>query len=222
MRLLGIAIALAGCSFPTPSETFRCVENADCTGGRVCDEAAGFCVVSEDVDAAVVTPMDGSVDAPPDADPFIAIAQMCKDAGYLEEAAAGNGLYKRHMNQGEATTWINAENDCKDDVPGATHLIVLSTLDEVQFVRDASPGIDAWVGLNDIAAESNNDPAKFVTVTGEINDQRPFAGGEPNGGTGENCIALRESDDNLDDKPCNNGGVNARYICECDGKSPNI
>ncbi len=39
-----LIVAVAGCSFPTPSDQYACVTTADCTGSRVCDQ--GFCVVS--------------------------------------------------------------------------------------------------------------------------------------------------------------------------------
>ena len=44
MRYGLVIVALAGCSFPTPSEQYACVITADCQGSRVCDQ--GFCVVS--------------------------------------------------------------------------------------------------------------------------------------------------------------------------------
>jgi hypothetical protein len=47
---LGAALVLgAACSFPTPSDGFRCEITADCEAGRVCDQ--GFCVVPGGVDA---------------------------------------------------------------------------------------------------------------------------------------------------------------------------
>lgn len=39
-----VAILIAGCSFPMPSEQYACVTTADCSGQRVCDQ--GFCIVS--------------------------------------------------------------------------------------------------------------------------------------------------------------------------------
>jgi hypothetical protein len=217
MRLLGIAVALAGCSFPTRSEDFACSPDNECDEGRVCE--LGFCVVSE-VDAAVVTP---PIDAPPmqmpDADPFIAIAEACKAKGYVADATTG-GLYRTALLQTDQINWTNAQASCKADVANATHLIVLSTAEELAFMR-ALTGADAWIGLSDIVAEAGNNGANFVTVTGETGDQRPFAGGEPNngGGNNEDCVAMRGSDNNLDDKPCT--GLNLRYVCECDGKPSN-
>jgi hypothetical protein len=46
----GAALVLgAGCSFPTPSDGYRCEVTADCEAGRVCEQ--GFCVVPGGVDA---------------------------------------------------------------------------------------------------------------------------------------------------------------------------
>ena len=217
LRLLGIAIAVCGCSFPTPSEDFACSTQDECTPtGRVCDR--GFCVVSE-ADAALPVDQPDAANPEPDAfvDPFIQIAQMCTAAGYIKDNTTG-GLYKTHLTAADQLSWTAAQDSCQADVMGATHLIVLSTTDELAFMRGLT-GADAWVGLNDIAVEANTNGANFVNVTGEANDQRPFAAGEPNNGNGnEDCVAMRGTDNNLDDKPCNNTFV-ARYVCECDGKA---
>jgi hypothetical protein len=58
-----VAIAVAGCGFPRPSDEFVCETNADCTGGRVCDER-GYCVVSNSIpDAPPGTPDGPAFDA---------------------------------------------------------------------------------------------------------------------------------------------------------------
>ena len=196
-----IASALPAC-FPTPSEKFACESNSDCQGDRVCD--LGYCVVGQ-------RPPDGggggsdapSADAPPDADPFEAIKQMCIAAGYAVDAGSG-GVYRAVAT---GTSWTNAQADCKDDVANATHLIVLSTPAEVTFMATKL----GWIGLSDRAAEG-----VFVTVTGETGDQRPFGNGQPdNGGGDENCVEMI-SGGKLNDDQCGN---NKRYVCECDGKT---
>ena len=216
LRVLGIAVVVCGCSFPTPSEDFACSSQDQCApSGRVCDR--GFCVVSEADAAVTVDPPDAPPDQPdaPPVDPFIQVAQMCRDAGYADFGTSG--LYKKHLDQADQISWTAARNDCQDDITDATHLIVLSTTDEVTFMQGLTTA-DAWVGLNDIFTEAGTVGANFVTVTDEANTQHPFAPGEPNNGNGSNedCVAMRGSDNLLDDKPC--AGFNARYVCECDGK----
>jgi hypothetical protein len=204
MRWALVVIVCAGCRFPTPTERLVCSTNDEC-GDRVCEN--GFCVVGSP-DAATVA-VDAPIDTMPDADPFIAIAMQCEAVGYALEAGP-NGYYRPVVAGGQAKTWVNAQADCVDDVANATHLIVLSTTEEVTYM-DGLLANDAWIGLSDRPPSAEG---TFVTVTGETGDQRPFLPGEPNNGGGnEDCIVMRGGG-GLDDVPCGNG---FRYICECDG-----
>lgn len=194
-------IAVAGC-FPERSAEFACKVDTDCDPDRFCD--IGYCVVGPRHGTDSGTPVDMAppVDLPPDADPFAQIAQMCMTAGYTL-ASGPNGLYR---SVGNGTSWQNAQADCKDDVANATHLIVLSTPEEVTFMATQL----GWIGLSDIGHEGT-----FTTVTGETGDQRPFGNGQPdNGGGNENCVEM-QSGGKLNDDQCGN---NKRYVCECDGK----
>ena len=201
MRWALLAIACVGCRFPTPSDAFACTTSDQCDG-RVCSN--GFCVVG--ADAAVA---DTPIDMPPDADPFAQIAQQCLDVGYVFEAGP-NGYY-RPVNVGaQAKNWLNAQADCKDDVVNATHLIVLSSVEEVTYV-DTTFANNVWIGLSDRDLEGT-----MATVTGEIGDQRPFNPGEPNNGDGNEDCVIMDLGGGLDDQPC---GQAFRYVCECDGKT---
>ncbi len=197
-----VASGMAACSFPTHAGDFACQVDSDCDADRVCDQ--GFCVIGSRVDAGV--DQDAPIvepDGPPsDADNFAQIAMMCQAAGYTLEA--GPAGYYRPVTNGKK--WLDAQADCKDDVAGATHLIVLSTTAEVTYMATQL----GWIGLSDRATEGT-----FVTVTGETGDQRPFASGQPdNGGGNENCVQMK-SGGKLDDDQCGNGH---RYVCECDGR----
>jgi hypothetical protein len=208
MRLALVALVMAGCTqFPVRSESFACETNDDCDSDRTCDQ--GFCVVGsrgagngndagvDDVDAP-------PPDAPP-VDPFIEIAMQCVAAGYALDAATG-GYYRTSTTNAQ---WNAAQADCKNDVANATHLIVLSSQAEVDFLAARTGNNGMWIGLYD------NDTNIFRNVTGEPNDLRPFAPGQPdNGGGDENCVQMK-SDGRLDDDQCDNGH---RYTCECDGK----
>ena len=201
--LLASLLTAAACDFPTPSAEYACRVTTDCEAGRVC--TAGYCVLGQQTptpDASNTTPKDApNVDAMIDADPFAMIAQQCLAAGYTQTAG---GL---HRPVTTSTPWLNAAADCNNDVAGATHLVVLSSQAEVDYVRMRL----GWVGLSDRATEGT-----FVNVTNEPNDLRPWDSGQPdNGGGDENCAQMKAQ--GLDDDQCGNGH---RYVCECDGRTP--
>lgn len=140
------------------------------------------------------------IDAPPpDGTAYLA---SCMTAGYTA-ASATTSLYRIAAG---AKAWVDAETECAADVPGATHLVVLSSQAEVDYVKATRLG---WVGLSDRATEGT-----FVNVTAEPNDVRPFASGQPdNGGGSEDCVQLKAG--GLDDDQCGNGHA---FLCECDGR----
>ncbi len=200
MRLAALVLVLGGCGFPLRSEALVCQVDLDCKGGRTCE--GGFCVGGADPDPDAGVSEDSATDStlPPDADPFEAIAAACTAAGYTP--VTGTTSLFRDVPTG--ASWTAAEADCENDVDGATHLIVLSSQAEVTLMA-AKRG---WVGLFD------NDTNLFTSVTGEPNDLRPFAGGQPDNGNGnENCVQYKDNN-GLDDDQCNNSH---RYVCECDG-----
>lgn len=195
---LGIALGF-GCSVPEPSAEYACKVTSDCDPGRVCE--SGFCVVAgggSGVDAPEV-----DAPAPPaDADPAAILAAECTAKGYTL-ASGPNGYYRQGAG---GKQWLAAQADCAADVPGKSHLIVLSTPAEVTYLS-ARPG---WIGLSDRDVEGT-----FVTVTGETGDQRPFASGQPDNGSGsEDCVQMK-ADGKLDDDQCGNSHP---YVCECDGR----
>lgn len=120
--------------------------------------------------------------------------------------------------------WEHSD-DCTDDLPGATHLVALDTIEEVaaiQTVVDAAGGLDdnkAWVG----GVQPRMQVAVgvgWLSVTGGPMITTAWDGNEPNdgGGTedsGENFVGYERGRDGLIDFPSNDtyGG-----ICECDGK----
>ena len=200
---IAVLAMLGGCDFPTPSKAYACQTTADCEGGRVC--TSGYCVIGSDgVDAQQGPDASSQVDAmPPDADPFAMIAAQCQAAGYVQVAS----LTSLYRSVGSGQNWTNAQADCAKDVPGATHLIVLSSQTEVTYMG-AQRG---WVGLSDRATEGT-----FTTVTGETGDLRPWDSGQPDNGSGsEDCVQMKAT--GLDDDQCGN---NHRYVCECDGRPP--
>jgi hypothetical protein len=202
------ACALGGCGFATRSGELACSIDDDCDSDRACQ--SGFCVVSDrdlQPDAGGNnTVQDAAADSTqtPDADPFEAIAAMCTTAGYTPVNGITGSLFKVVATN---RNWGAAQAECKDDVAGATHLIVMSNQAEATFMATKQ----GWVGLSD------NGTNVFVTVTGETGDVRNFDSGQPdNGGGDENCIQMRNDSHKLDDDQCNNGHA---YVCECDGRA---
>jgi hypothetical protein len=179
---------LLACEFPSRSASYRCETSADCATGRTCTD--GFCAV-----APIDAPSADATDAPSDA---MDLAIKCQAAGYTL-VPGPDGYYKTETT---AANWTSALAACAAHVPGASHLIVLSKVEEVTYM----PTTISWVGLSDRTTEG-----AFVTVTGEIGDQRPWAPGEPNG-TGD-CI-IKEGGQ-LYDRQC---GDSNDYVCECDGR----
>jgi hypothetical protein len=149
-----------------------------------------------DVDAGPDAPVDSSIDAGPDA---YLLPMQCQAAGYLN-VAGPNGYYRRVTTN---TTWTNAQAACKADVPGATHLIVLSTAQEATYMTTQT----GWIGLGDAATEGT-----YVTVTGELGDQRPWGVGEPD--ADGDCVRM-DGDARVYVTACNAG---LGYVCECDGR----
>jgi hypothetical protein len=146
---------------------------------------------------------DASLDAAPniDGDPLAAVFAACMAKGYT----ASGTLTSLYRASAMSRDWPSAQAECASDVAGATHLIVLSSTAESQYMQTKL----GWVGLSDQATEGT-----MVNVTLEPNDQRPFLPGQPDDGGGEeDCVQMKAG--GLDDDQCENAHV---YVCECDGR----
>ena len=151
---------------------------------------------------AEVTP-DTSMNGGTDSGGMGMVFAACMAKGYTANGTL-TSLYRVGAN---SKSWVDAETECATDVAGATHLVVLSSPAESQFIQTTL----GWVGLSDRATEGT-----FVNVTAEPNDQRPFLSGQPdNGGGDENCVQMKSG--GLDDDQCSNDHV---FVCECDGRPP--
>lgn len=137
----------------------------------------------------------------PDADATTTVTAACMAKGYV---ANGTSLYRTSAT---ARAWLDAEAECAADVAGATHLVVLSSMTEADFIKTKL----GWVGLSDRVTENT-----FVNVTAEPNDVRPWANDQPDNGSGdENCVQMKAA--GLDDDQCDEAHA---YTCECDGRAP--
>jgi len=129
-------------------------------------------------------------------------AMLCLAKGYTASTIPGS-FYRASTGQKQ---WADAATECNADVPGSTHLIVLSSMTEVTYAKSHL----GWIGLSDRATEG-----MFKNVTNETPDARPFNPGQPDNGSGsEDCV--QQKTDGLDDDQCNNDHP---YTCECDGRA---
>lgn len=156
------------------------------------DAAASQIDAPSNIDAGGGGNQDGGM-----ATPFAA----CMAKGYT----AATGLTSLYRVSANDKSWVDAQTECATDVAGATHLVVLSSATESDFIKTKL----GWVGLSDRATEGT-----FVNVTAEPNDYRPWISGQPDNGSGnENCVQMKAG--GLDDDQCGNAHV---FVCECDGR----
>jgi cysteine-rich repeat protein len=106
------------------------------------------------------------------------------------------------------------------------HLAVPTSAEENAWLGSIRfAGNWTWIGIHDQNVEANTDGSLFETVTGEPNSFYGWAGGEPNGGTSENC-AHQWDGDTWNDVGC---GQSLNFFCELpmdtdqgDGGTPDV
>ena len=137
--------------------------------------------------------------APPDA------AVQCP-TGYV--AQPGLGAYRFDTGN---VGWTEARDDCADDLPGVTHLVILGSGEENAHVEIISDNRDIWIGLTD-----GDDEDVWLDVLGAPKGYENWAFLEPNngglGGGEEDCAELLNGSGEWNDRAC---GDNRRYVCEC-------
>ena len=105
-------------------------------------------------------------------------------------------------------SWEEAEADCEDDVPGATHLVVFETPEEHDLVWNLGPAEwDLWIGLV-------YDGSTWRWVTGSAPG---FSRWEGDGMDGWTCGRIVNGD--WDDEEC---PKLQDYACERDGLTPQV
>lgn len=155
----------------------------------------------ETIDAAAfdATAIDARViDGPP--------PTTCPIAGY------GGGAYRYIA---AATTWLAAEQDCEDDLPGHTHLAVIDNLAEggalIGFLAASGSANDVWVGVV-------RDPSSTTWrwVTGGTATYLPWGANQPDGGD-QYVVRVDKFGGTFYDR-----GVSDALpaLCECDHRPP--
>lgn len=156
-------------------------------------------------------PPDGAVDAPrPDGEPAGCPADYDT---ILQVTASRYRIVLDHLK------WVDAADDCANDAPGLTHLIVLSNAAEHAALRTEPPTFlteDAFIGATDILTKTND----YRWVTDEVTNYAvPISAGGWEPGQPDNtgqCAELRVLSGSLHDEGC---ATLTNYICECDGRA---
>ena len=153
---------------------------------------------------------DARIDAIPD-------APVACPAGYMP-LGTGNTSYKLVSS---AAAFPTARGICNMDEIGITrhtHLVVLD--DENERVLLVSMfGSNLWIGLVRIGAQNAFQPITDQATSFPPMMVPPWAGGQPSGQTGENCVRTVPANGGvtvsgaLDDQLCS---MTLRYVCECD------
>lgn len=157
---------------------------------------------------------DAPPDAPADAPSFPA---ACPAAYDITIAAAPSSRY-RYITAGHA--WLTQHQDCANDLPGATHLVVFDTLAEAQQIAAAATGSSYHAGAAQLPNQAATD-AGWFWLTGEPVDAGIWHPGQPNDNAG---VENDEQNRGFVNKPDGFGlqdGDNAFQtdaMCECDGK----
>lgn len=148
----------------------------------------------------------------------VAAAGADADAGALGCPASysisgvSSGSTYRYLTVG--ASWLAANADCIDD-GATTHLVVVSSDAELGEVADAVASDSVWLGLSD-----RRTPDVFLWVTAEDTGgfpavgARPWAGPDPSGEAGADCVLFHGATQRLDDRDC---ALARPYLCECDG-----
>jgi hypothetical protein len=190
-RLLPMALLLPACAFD-PSGVAS--DGAPTSGDARLDAAA-----PDDGPASDAEPV------PPDGAPVPPDAAVDCPTGYVTQP--GIGTYRF---DGGNVSWTVARDDCADDLPGVTQLVVIGDDAENAHVEIISENRDIWIGLTDA-----DDEGTWVDVLGAPKGYENWAFLEPNnGGIGgnEDCAELLDGSGSWNDRGC---GDNRRYVCEC-------
>ena len=172
-------------------------------------------------DAAIDGTGSGTSDAPRDAAPGIdAALPDAPTACPLGYVPMGNHNTSYKLVSG-AAPFPTARGICNMDEIGITrrtHLVVLDDENE-RVLLVSSFGSNLWIGLVRIAQQNAFQPITDQATSFPPQAVPPWAGGQPSGQTGENCVRTVAANGGttvagaLDDQPCS---TTLKYVCECD------
>jgi hypothetical protein len=188
-QLVGAAVGY--CSFPDPECGQRFSELAG--------PYANQCVGGLGSDGGIV---DGRViDGPP---------TIGCPAGYnaLPNAPANT---HRYMRVPQDRSWNEQVAFCMQASPANAYLAIPNDAEELAALfMLAGGGIPFWTGIHDTTTEG-----AFIMVRGGTATFLPWATGQPNGGTSENCVAATGT--SFSDERCSGSSISFRpAVCECE------
>lgn len=198
------ALLVTGCGFtlqPAPATT-----DADPSGDAPRSDAS-------DLDA----PRDGQLipDAPP---PDAAFDPATCPAGYNQTVTASPRSRYRWIAVNQS--WLTQHQDCANDLPGATHLVVLDSIAEAQQIAAASGSVYYQVGAAQAPSQASVQAAWFA-LTGEPVSASMWHAGQPNDSDGAENGQQDRGSVNTSAGPLIQD-VEASFathaVCECDGK----
>ncbi|XP_045890990.1 CD209 antigen-like protein C [Micropterus dolomieu] len=100
-------------------------------------------------------------------------------------------------------TWQESRNDC---LQKGADLMIINNIEEQTFIRQFKK--DMWIGLTDSETEGT-----WKWVDGTPMTTRYWGSGEPNGGSGENCVEIKyyDKENSWNDGPCS---ISHFWVCE--------
>jgi hypothetical protein len=154
---------------------------------------------------------------PPDASPPDAGFDPASCPASYSAIAFGSSRY-RLVNTPRSLT--QHHDDCKDDLPGATHLVAFESMAEANAVTGLIAGSDnLWVGTVQPPGQSTVGGG-WLQITGEPTPSAVWGSGQPNDDDGnengvQNVAVINASGGGLNDSETT---FAFDAICECDGR----
>jgi hypothetical protein len=150
-----------------------------------------------------------------DASPVVDVPnELLCPAAYVLSEATGTA-YRKTDNA--PVTFLAAAAACAGDQPATnqvfTHLVVISSSQEMAFLIQTLGGDGHWIGMSNLTSTDY----QWVTAEPAAIDPVYWATGEPNMVTIEQCVFIGQFNqymDHFDTIDCANSHD---YICECDG-----
>jgi hypothetical protein len=187
-----LVLAIAACAFDESGLP------AGGTDGGIVDP------VADAARADAAAPVDGAVDATPDAFVDDDAPACMTNAQYVGRPNQSH----RYRPVAQAASFEDAEDACAAD---EAYLVVIEDQAENVWVRGLQNG-EQWIGLDDRDDEGDYQWANGVDLERGV-DYENWATGEPNNSWGaEDCVEMLD-DGRWNDSDCDDS---LRYVCECD------
>lgn len=221
LLLPSLATSLASSTACLRQTEFRCSTNEQCTPNGTCQTSVGYCSFPDSAcgqrfgdsagqyagqcvdgtqpgaEAGMVIDAPGTVDSPP--------AATCPASFTpLPGAPAGGHVYFKLATN---ANWPNQVAACTA-LSTKAYLAVPNDAAELTGIAMVSGAAIFWVGIDDQTTEG-----QYVQATGGAATFLPWATGQPDGGSMENCVAATST--TFSDEKCTGGTSSRPGVCEC-------